>query len=156
MKTKILICTLALFAGISFYSCKPNDEKLQKEVTNALSVQPTVSSSVKDGVVTLTGIVESEEAKTAAEASVKSVKDIKSVVNNIEVKKPEPVINPDDVLNSSITSALTSAGFKDVVVSVKDGEVTLTGTVKKADLKKVMQIANEAKPKKVTNQLKTK
>ncbi len=152
----MIFCALALFAGITFYSCKPSDEKLQKEVTTALSATPAISSSVKGGVVTLTGIVESEEAKAAAESVVKSVKDIKSVVNNIEIKAPEPVINPDDTLTTTINEALASKGYKDITVSVKDGEVTLTGTAKKADLQKIMQIANESKPKKVINQIKIK
>ncbi|MCL1943215.1 MAG: BON domain-containing protein [Candidatus Azobacteroides sp.] len=160
MKTKILVCAVALLAGISFYSCKPNDEKIQKEVATVLSSQPTISSEVKNGVVTLSGVVISDEVKAAAEASVKTVKDIKSVVNNIEVKLPEaqaPVVTPDDALTTAATAALTAAGFKDVTVSAKDSVIILAGEVKKAELRKVMQIANDLKPKKVDNsQLKTK
>lgn len=155
MKTKFLIGVLALFLGVTLYSCKPSDEKLQKQVETALAAVPGISSSVKDAVVTLTGVVDSDEAKAQAETLAKGIKSIKSVVNNIEVKKPEPVvqINPDDVLKTTINDAFTAAGFSGITVDIKDGEVSLSGDVKKADLQKVMQIANESKPKKVINNL---
>lgn len=156
MKKIILIFTVTLLSGTLFFSCKPNDGKLQKQVETTLTaIQPGITSAVKDGVVTLTGTVESDAAKVALEQAAKAVKDIKSVTNNITVKVPEPavVINPDDTLASTINSAFAAAGFKDIVVAAKSGEVTLTGTVKRADLKKVMAIANEAKPAKVINQL---
>ncbi|MDR0799783.1 MAG: BON domain-containing protein [Dysgonamonadaceae bacterium] len=158
MKTKLLLCGVMLFAAIAFNSCKPSDEELKKAVNTSLNALPsTISSDVKKGEATLSGIVESDELKAEAEKLVKDVKGIKSVVNNIEVKQPEPepVINPDTVLSSTISSLIAAGGdaFKQVIVNVKDGEVTLTGSVKKADLQKVMQIVNEAKPKKVNNLL---
>lgn len=156
MKRLVLILTCALLSSAVFYSCKPNDEKLQEQVETVLSTVPSsVTGTVKDGVVTLTGIVDSEEAKAAAEAAIKTVKDIKSVTNNIEVKLPV-VINPDEILSTTISTALTAAGFKDVSLAVDSGVVTLTGEAKKTDLQKIMQIANEAQPKKVLNQLKLK
>lgn len=142
------------------FSCKPKDQDLQKSVQTVLSTTTKgVESSVKDGVLTLTGVVDSQEAKAAAETAVKSVKDIKSVVNNIEVKAPvvetpAVTINADDTLKALITTGLTAGGFNSIMANVKDGVVTLTGDVKRADLAKVMQIANEASPKKVINELK--
>ena len=49
-----------------------------------------VSAMVKDGVVTLTGEVESETLKTLAETSVSGVKGVKSIVNSVTVKPPGP------------------------------------------------------------------
>lgn len=156
MKRLVLILTCALLSGAIFYSCKPSDEKLQKQVETVLSAtQSSVTGTVKDGVVTLNGTVDSDAAKTAVEVAVKAIKDIKSVTNNIEVKLPV-VINPDETLSTTITTALTAAGFNDVKLAVDSGVVTLTGEAKKADLQKIMQIANEAQPKKVLNQLKLK
>ncbi len=157
MNFKLRKTKLGITSVVFLFSCRPNDEKLQKQIETVLMAsQSGVSSSVKDGVVTLTGVVESEEAKMAAEQVAKSVKDVKTVVNNIEVKTLESavVINPDEVLKTSIITALATAGYKTVEVGIKDVEVMLTGSVKTADRAKVMQIANEAKPKKVTNQLK--
>lgn len=150
---------LVLLLGVMLFSCKPSDEKLQTAVQTALTAAGSnVSSSVKEGVVTLSGTVDSEAAKIAAETAVKAVKDIKSISNNIEVKVPQApvVINNDEVLTTAINAAITAGGFSDVTVSVKDGEVTLNGDAKKADLAKIMQIANEAKPAKVINNLNIK
>lgn len=157
MKKTVLIYFCVLLSAVLTFSCKPKDQDLQKTVETALSTTTkNIQSTVKDGVVTLTGIVDSQEAKDAIEATAKGIKDIKSVVNNIEVQTPAPtiVVNADDTLKSLIATGLTAGGFNDVSVDVKDGNVTLTGNVKRADLTKVMQIANEAKPKKVINELK--
>lgn len=154
MKKSLLVYVCALLTGVVLYSCKPSDAKIQKSVETALSTTNTgISSAVKDGVVTLSGTVDTEEAKAAAEQVLKAVKDVKSITNNIEVKAPAVVINPDDILTTTVNSAISAAGFSGVAVAVKDGEVTLTGDVKKVDLAKLMQVANEAKPKKVINQL---
>jgi osmotically-inducible protein OsmY len=156
MKTKLLLCAVVLFAGIAFSSCNPSDEKLQQQVTAGLTaVSSAISSEVKKGEVTLSGVVDSEELKAAAETAIKAIKGIKSVVNNIEVKLPEPVINPDDVLTQTISAAIAAGGdaFKNVVVAVQDSEVTLTGEIKRANLQKLMQIVNEAQPKKLNNSL---
>jgi osmotically-inducible protein OsmY len=156
MKTKLLLCAVVLFAGITFNSCKPSDEKLQKEVTTGITaVSSAISSSVKKGEVTLSGVVNSEELKAAAEKAAAAVKGVSKVVNNIEVQLPKPVINPDVVLQQTISAAVTAGGdaFSKVVVAVKNSEVTLTGEIKRANLQKLMQIVNEAKPKKVNNSL---
>jgi len=156
MNTKLLLLIAVLFAGMTLNSCGVSDEKLQKDVTAALSaVSSSLTSEVKKGEVTLNGIVEAPELKALAEKIVTAVKGVKSVVNKIEVQLPKPKINPDDELKNIISTAITAAGeaYNKVVVAVKEGEVTLTGEVKRADLQKLIQIANEAKPKKVINEL---
>jgi osmotically-inducible protein OsmY len=156
MKKLFLICVCALFVGVSLNSCKPSDQKLQTAVETVLKAIPDASAdltaAVKEGVATLTGTVETEEAKAAIETAVKAVKGLKSITNNIQVVPPV-VINPDDTLLSTISAAFTAAGFNKVVAAVQEGVVTLTGEAKKADLEKIMQIANEASPKQVINQI---
>ena len=156
MKAKLLLCVCALVVGLTFNSCKPSDEKTQKEVATALAEMPSISAGVKSGVATLTGTVDSEEIKANAETVVAAIKDVKSVVNNIQVVIPEaPEISPDDALRNTVVEAVSKGGdkFKDVTVEVKDGEVTLTGVVNRSNLEELMQVANEAKPKKVNNLL---
>lgn len=156
MKKSVFIYVCAILLSAVMFSCKPSDEKIQKQVETALTaVQAEVTPTVKDGVVILNGVVTSEEAKAAAETAVKALKGVKSVTNNIEVKIPV-VINPDDELTKIVAAGIETGGYKDVKVSVKDGVVTLTGDVKRADLQKVLQIVHEAKPKSVDNQLKIK
>ena len=157
---KPILLAFLLGIGVFLYACKPSDAKLQKEVNDKLSTaSPGVIAEVKGGVATLSGEVMDDAAKTAAEDAAKSVKGVKSVVNNVMLTPPPPPpappvsINPDDVLKSSVDSSINAAGITGVTATIANGEVTLTGTIKKADLRKVMQAANEAKPKKVNNKL---
>jgi osmotically-inducible protein OsmY len=143
--------------ALVFAACKPSDAKIEESVKAKVSaVSPSATVSVKDGVVTLAGEVTDEATKSAVQAATDGIKGVKSVVNNLTVPPPPPppvVINPDDVLRNSIDSAFKAKGITGITSAVSNGEVTLTGNVKKADLQKVMQAANEIKPKKVLNKM---
>lgn len=159
MKYRSLLLACFMFAGICLFACKPNDSKLQQAVNEKLTATPGVSATVQNGVVTLSGEVTDETAKQTAEDAAKNVKGVKSVVNNINVQAPPPppppvAINPDDILKKTLDSAFSAAGYTGVTATVSNGEVTLDGTAKRADLRKIMQVAQEAKPKKVKNNLK--
>lgn len=154
MKKSVLISAFALLLSVVMFSCKPSDEKIQKQVETALSsVNGEITPKVKDGVVTLYGFVTSDEAKTAAEKAVKGLKDVKSVTNNIQVQIP---VNPDVELAKVLTTGLQNGGFADIKADVKDGVVTLTGDVKRADLQKVLEIVHGSNPQKVENKLNIK
>lgn len=146
-----------MFAGVCLFACKPDDSKLQQAVNEKLSTTPGVTATVQDGVVTLSGEVMDETARQTAEDAAKNVKGVKLVNNNINVQAPIPSppvsINPDDVLKQTLDSAYSAAGYSGVTVSVSNGEVTLEGTAKRSDLRKIMQVAQEAKPRKVNNKL---
>jgi osmotically-inducible protein OsmY len=148
----IFACSLLLF------SCKPSDSAIAESVKSKVSaVTQGLAVDVKDGVVTLSGEVADDATKAAVESALQGIKGVKSIVNNITVPPPPPPpvqINPDDVLRNSIDAAFAAKGIKGITATVSNGEVTLTGDVKKADLARVMQVANEAKPRKVTNQMK--
>lgn len=163
MKRILFIMFSVLIAGTTLQSCKKSDSALKKDVDKVLmeiSSESTISSAVKDGVVTLTGTVATEAEKTALGSTISGIKDVKSVMNNITVPAmpitPAPMMHSDDTIKTSIESRLNQEGYKDVKVEVKDGEVTLSGDLKRADLTKVMQIANEAKPTKVMNNINLK
>jgi hyperosmotically inducible periplasmic protein len=159
MKLKTQYRNLLFILGFAlvFAACKPSDSEIAESVKAKVSVvAPSASATVQDGVVTLTGEVPDDAAKAAAAAATNGIKGVKSVVNNLTVPPPPPppvVINPDDVLRNSIDAAFKAKGITGITSSVSNGEVTLTGNVKKADLQKVMQAANEIKPKKVVNQM---
>ncbi|KAA2245213.1 BON domain-containing protein [Chitinophaga agrisoli] len=159
MKYRSLLMACLLVAGVCLFGCKPNDSKLQQAVNEKLTATPGVTATVQDGVVTLNGEAADEASKQTAEDAAKNVKGVKSVVNNINVQVAVPTppptvsINPDDVLKKTLDSAYNAAGLSGVTVSVMDGEVTLEGKAKKSDLRKIMQAAQEAKPKKVHNKL---
>jgi len=163
MKKKLLIYFCALLSGVMLYSCGNNDQKIKDSVQSSVTATaPGINVAVKDGVVTLTGTVNSEAEKMAAESAAKNVSNVKTVHNNIMVNAPVmPTPNPNtmmdnDTLARNINNALMGAGFNGITVKNMDGEVTLTGEVKRADLQRIMQLANESNPKRVNNQLTVK
>ncbi|MET6998969.1 BON domain-containing protein [Chitinophaga defluvii] len=158
MKIKSLLAACLLSMGVLLFACKPSDSKIQQAVNEKLSASPGITAEVKGGVVTLSGEVSDEAARAAAESALAGVSGVKSVSNNITVKAPEPpmppvTINPDDILKKTLDSAFSAAGFSGITVTAMDGEVTLSGSAKKSDLRKIMQTAQESKPKKVVNKL---
>jgi hyperosmotically inducible protein len=137
------------------YSCKASDSKIQEAArVTATAIDPGVNVAVNDGVVTLTGEVKDQATQEALANSVKDVKGVKSVVNNTTVIASEVEVNPDNLIRAAIEESFLQKGIRDVDFTVAGGVVTLTGEVSRNDLQKVMQAANEAKPKKVNNQLK--
>lgn len=160
MKTKFFIYLCVFFAGIMLYSCASDDVTIKQKVEADLKEDghPGVSVNVLNNVVTLTGTEETEAAKLKAGEIAKGVKYVRSVTNNIFVRPEEPLFDAevDNKMMDTVNAALTAAGYQDIVVDIKDGEAKITGEVKKDDLEKVMQIVNEAGPKKVVNELTVK
>ena len=67
------------------------NEELQKDVQNAIKWEPLLNAAeigvtAKDGVVSLTGVVDSYSKKLEAENAAKNVAGVKAVVEKIEVK----------------------------------------------------------------------
>jgi hyperosmotically inducible protein len=158
MKNRLLRTTLALvvLALCCFlYSCTPKDSKIQENASaRATAIDPGVNLNVKDGVVTLTGTVKDQATQDSLANAVKDVKGVKSVVNNTTVAAPAVEVNPDNLIRAAIESNFLQKGVKGVDFTVAGGVVTLTGEISRNDLQKAVQAANEAKPKKVINQLK--
>jgi hyperosmotically inducible protein len=85
-----------------------------------------------DGVVTLFGIVSSQDAKSAAEADARQVSGVKRVVNELQVvpSAQQQVVNAsDDELQPEVRKALDEHGFRDVGLEVRNGVARLTGHV---------------------------
>lgn len=157
MKRAIFIYLCGLLAMVTFYACGTNDKDLKKEVDSVMVAYPGVTTTVDKGVVTLTGTVTSEDMKAGAERAAKAINHVKSVRNNIMVNAPSSSWtlpqNDEYDLIQSINDSLEDGGFDDINVSVSDGEVRLSGVVKKSDLQRVMQIANESGAKRVINEM---
>jgi osmotically-inducible protein OsmY len=157
-KTFMQSLGLVLAAVLFLAACKPSDAAIAESVKSKVAaVAEGVAIDVKEGVVTLSGQVKDDATKAAVESALAGIKGVKSVVNNVTIPPPPPppvVINPDDVLRQSIESTFAAKGITGITAAIVNGEVTLTGDVKKADVQKVMQAAMESKPKKVNNQMK--
>lgn len=155
--TKTLIAVF-LSASVLFFSCKPKDSDLQAKITEKFAASPEcsgASATVTDGVATLTGEVKDDACKDMAATTAQGIKGVKSVVNNLTVTPPPPppapVVNPDSALTQGVTDA--TKDFPTVTATVNNGEITLTGSIKRADLTKLMQTLNTLHPTKINNQL---
>ena len=115
-----------------------NDRLLQKSVLEELSWEPSIVAAhigvaAHDGVVTLSGHVESYAQKQAAEAATRRVSGVRGVAEELEVKLPFMSTKTDDEIASAILSRLAwdVAVPRDVVtVKVEKGYATLSGEVK--------------------------
>ena len=113
-----------------------SDNSLRDDVLLELNWDPKISSAsdigvaVKDGVVTLSGFVPSFWEKDAAEKAVKRVYGVRGIANDIEVKlfwqRTDPEIARDAVHELESHVSIPADRIK---VTVKDGWVTLEGTV---------------------------
>ena len=159
MKLKSLL-SLLLLAGTTAMiapgcKSKPKDADVKAKVEAAVAT-PGVSVDVKEGVVTLSGEVADENAKSAAETAAKGLEKegVVSVTNNLTVTPPPPPPAPVEVtVDAALTEAVNAAikAYSGVKAEVKDGVVMLSGEIKKADQRVLMPILQALKPKKVDN-----
>lgn len=161
MKKSVFTFLVPLAIAFVMVSCSPSDEQVTESVQQALSANTSlspVSASVEKGVVTLTGEVENEDLKQQAESSVKGIKGVKSVVNSLTVKpkgpSPEELRrNADTALLTKVNENLSTYKVQGVTASVTDSIVTLTGSIKRAELQNAMKAAMESGAAKVENKL---
>jgi osmotically-inducible protein OsmY len=112
------------------------DEELRKDIEDEIQCEPNVLTTdigviVKDGIVTLTGAVDSLPEKMEAEKAAQRVAGVKWVTNKIEVKLSIGIRLPDQDIASAASNALkwNVALPENLQVDVKDGLITLTGQV---------------------------
>lgn len=113
-----------------------NDEKLKKSVMDELTWEPSVNPdhigvTAENGVVTLSGHVESFAQKHAAESAVRRVKGVKAVAEEIEVRLPFESKRGDDQIAAAAAERLSWDTLVPATVKVKveGGRVTLDGQV---------------------------
>jgi osmotically-inducible protein OsmY len=111
------------------------NEVLQKDVQDAIKWEPLLNAAeigvtVKDGVVTLTGTVDTFIKKSEAEDAAKKVAGVKAVVEKIEINSGNSGKMSDGEIASEVLNALkwNSEIPKDKIqVNVDSGWVTLEG-----------------------------
>jgi osmotically-inducible protein OsmY len=114
-----------------------NDNEVQDDVMHELHWEPSVKAagigvSAKDGVITLTGSVESYSEKLAARNAAGRVFGVKAIADELEVRLPDYNKRTDEDLARSVANAIAwNAKIpKDCVKAVvQDGWVTLEGEV---------------------------
>ena len=113
------------------------NEELQKDVQNAIKWEPLLNAAeigvtAEDGVVSLTGVVDSYPKKLEAENAAKNVAGVKAVVENIEIKLSSLWNKSNVDIANEVITALKSNWVvpKDKVkVKVEDGWISLVGEV---------------------------
>ena len=113
------------------------DEQIQADVMQEMKWEPRVlpneiGVSVKDGVVTLTGWVDSYSKRWAAQQAAFRVKGVKAVANDIEVKLPLSSERTDpDIADAAVRALQSDATLstEKIQVTVSSGWVTLKGEV---------------------------
>jgi osmotically-inducible protein OsmY len=115
-----------------------SDTELQREVQEALNHDPSllpaeIGVSVHEGVVTLSGHVESYPEKWAAERAANRVEGVRAVAEEIEVKLPGSRERTDAQIGDKVARVLewdTWIPEADIDVRVEHGWVTLDGSVR--------------------------
>lgn len=116
------------------------DSEIQKDVQEELRWEATINAinpaeigvAVKNGIVTLTGILDSYSKKNAAEKAAMRVGGVKAVADELEVKPFVSFKKNDTEIAEKIVDSIkwsTSIPENKVKVKVEDGWVTLEGEV---------------------------
>ena len=113
------------------------DSQLQQAVLAEFNWEPSVNAghigvTAKDGVVTLSGHVDSYANKQAAENAARRVRGVKALAEEIEVRLPFETKRTDAEIAAAAIERLSwnvSVPKDSVTVKVEKGWVTLTGQV---------------------------
>lgn len=115
---------------------RPSDAALHRKVLAELEAEPSlreeaIGIAVKDGVVTLTGRLQSYDQKFAAEVAATRVKGVEALAEELEVQLPGlPRVHGDAEIAHAVTNHLKwqlQVPNETLKVKVEHGWVTLTG-----------------------------
>ncbi len=115
------------------------DKSVREDVIRELDWEPEIRSteigvSVKDGIVTLSGLVESHTAKRAAELAAARVRGVRAISSQIEVKLFGPAERTDSDIAWAAANVLAWNALvpqERIAISVTKGWVTLEGAVER-------------------------
>jgi len=152
---RILLIVLAALAMLASASCERRDvadSAITTKVKSKLALDTETSALKIDvdtngGVVTLTGAVQTQAEKAEAERISRNTEGVIRVVNNItvapnsaggtsvgeraeEAVKDAGIAASDLIIQSKIKTRYVAEGITGASVDVKDGMVTLTGSVR--------------------------
>jgi len=112
-----------------------SNEVLQKDVQDAIKWEPLLNAAeigvtVKDGVVTLTGVVDSYMKKLEVESATKKVAGVKVVVEKITIKVCNTCLKTDGEIATEIVNAFLwnwEIPKNKINIKVESGWVTIDG-----------------------------
>ncbi len=114
-----------------------SDIQIQQDVMDQLKWEPGLNAGeidviVKNGIVTLSGTVDTYSQKIAAEDAVKKIAGVKAIAEEIQVRISPSYRKPDAEIAEAVLFALkwnTSIPYDNIKVMVQDGVVSLEGEV---------------------------
>jgi VCBS repeat-containing protein len=114
-----------------------SDIQIQKDVMEELKWEPFLNASeigvaVKNGIVTLSGLVDTYSKKIAAEKVAKRVTGVKAVAEDIQVGVSPSYRKTDAEIAEAVLNALkwhSAVQEEKIKIKVEDGSVTLEGEV---------------------------
>ena len=110
------------------------DTELRDSVMRELAWDPQVDATMigattKEGLVTLSGYVDTYAARLAAERAARRVYGVKAVANELAVKLGETRIDPEIAKDAVQALANRVDAPRGLSVTVRDGHISLGGTV---------------------------
>ncbi len=113
------------------------DAEIQRDVMAELKWEPFINASeigvaVQNGVVTLSGIVDTYSKKLTAEEAVKRITGVKAVAEDIEVRFVDAAVKSDTEIARRIADSLkwhSAVQEEKIKLTVENGWVTLEGQV---------------------------
>ena len=114
-----------------------SDVQIQKDVMEEIKWEPFLNASeigvaVKDGIVTLSGHVDSYSKKLAAEKATKKVSGVKAIAEDIQIGVSPAYKKSDTEIAEAVVNALkwhTAVQEEKIKIKVEDGNVRLDGEV---------------------------
>ncbi|MDE3053543.1 MAG: BON domain-containing protein [Gemmatimonadota bacterium] len=113
------------------------DMQLQRDVIEELAWQPNIREAeiavgARNGVVTLSGFVDSYAQKYAAARAVESVRGVRAVADDLKVRLPQAFVRSDtEVAHAAVSALKWDVEVPDtrIKVLVDDGWISLDGAV---------------------------
>jgi hyperosmotically inducible periplasmic protein len=136
----LIVCLFCVMEAAAADPQAVSDAALTAKVKTALATEHTVKASdieveTRDGVVQLSGFVDSEDARSAAVLRARSVSGVAEVRNDLSIRNDDrPAQEPasDTVIAARVRSSLGNVQLEDdsdVNVEVSAGVVQLSGFV---------------------------
>jgi osmotically-inducible protein OsmY len=105
---------------------------VQSEINRSPILNPAeIGVTAKDGLITLTGVVDDYSKKIAAENAAKKVKGVKAVAEEITVKYKDSKISDTEIATTILNALKGNAEVPEsrITFGIENGVVTLSGEV---------------------------
>ncbi len=89
----------------------------------------SVNTQVDNGIVQVSGVVDTPNERTAVERAIWSVPDVRAITQRLRSRRSYPEGPTDRTLASDVLALLAREGYQGLRVQVEEGKVTVLGRV---------------------------